>query len=359
MSDVLIVGPCRPPFGGIEVYRKNLEAGLRAHGLSVETIDVVPRSRDGTPRLRFYHKLLRFFRTIPPMLRSDAPVVHVLSSSYASLYANLVRAWIARWACKRVVFSLLGGMADQVVELAPGRRRILAFLFQQVNVVICCNSKIHRAMIALMRSAVQCEMISNALPLEVGASGKMPAVVDQFINSHPSFLLCIGGPSYEYGLHTLVTALATVRVHVPGTAACILTRLPMEGAYRDHLRQLAKSLDVEEAVLFVENVEDVIPLMLRCGAFVRPTLTDGDSMSVREALLAGRPVVASDAAPRPKGCVLFRAGDHNEMASQLIHVLAGDPRDSSDPFELQREGYQNLERIMDLYHALRFGQQGE
>jgi glycosyltransferase involved in cell wall biosynthesis len=353
MSDILIVGPKRPPFGGIEVYGRNLVMGLLANGISVETIDIIPRSRDGAPRLNTLSKAGRFVQTTLMVLRSDAPAVHLLSSSYAALYANLLRALMAHLAGKQVVLSLLGGMAHVVVQGSMLRRLLLRLLFSRVSVTIACNAQIHRAILELCGTSMRCELMSNALPLEVMSQGQIPTMIERFIASHDRCLLCIGGPSQEYGLHTLIMALAVIRANIPGTAACILTRLPMAGAYAVQVDQLIRSLDLKDEVLFVEKVEQVTPLMLRCDLVVRPTLTDGDSMSVREALLLGRPVVASDAAVRPQGCVLFRAGDHEDLASQLICVLKTDQyRSTSDQQELQEEGQENLARIVRLYSEL-------
>ena len=352
MTRVLLIGPRRPPFGGIEVYLKNLEAGLRQRGLAVEVIDIVPRARDGTPRFRFHHKLLRFLVTMGLLLRSRATVVHLLSSSYTALNANLLRALVAHWSGKRVILSLMGGMAGVVIQGSAFKRWLLAWLFSQVDTVIACNDQIYRALTELLGPSARSELISNALPFEIETHHDLPVAVEQFLRRHRPVLLCIGGPSYEYGLHTLVTALASVQERIPETAACVLTRLPMAGDYPDQVRRLAQSFNLEQALFFIEKVEDTASLMLRCDVVVRSTLTDGDSMSVREALLLGRPVVASDAASRPEGCILFRAGDHNHLADQLIHVLTEAPRVRPEPRELQIEGQQNLRTIVSLYNAL-------
>jgi glycosyltransferase involved in cell wall biosynthesis len=51
--------------------------------------------------------------------------------------------------------------------------------------------------------------------------------------------------------------------------------------------------------------------------FVRPTLADGDSLSVREALGLGVRVVASDVGRRPVEATLFRAGDPADLCRAI------------------------------------------
>jgi glycosyltransferase involved in cell wall biosynthesis len=65
-----------------------------------------------------------------------------------------------------------------------------------------------------------------------------------------------------------------------------------------------------------------LAIVAACDVFVRPTLADGDAISVREALALGRPVVASDVGARPAGVRLFPAGDAEACAELLFHTVA-------------------------------------
>jgi len=52
-----------------------------------------------------------------------------------------------------------------------------------------------------------------------------------------------------------------------------------------------------------------LALLAACDVFVRPTIADGDSVSVREALALGRAVVATSVGHRPEGVLLVPPGD--------------------------------------------------
>lgn len=70
------------------------------------------------------------------------------------------------------------------------------------------------------------------------------------------------------------------------------------------------------------SAEDFGKELARASIFVRPTLTDGDSIAVREALALGKRVVASDAVARPSGCVIFRTRDVSDLREKLTQASA-------------------------------------
>ena len=65
----------------------------------------------------------------------------------------------------------------------------------------------------------------------------------------------------------------------------------------------------------------VLSVMRSVSVFVRPTICDGDSLSVREALALRVPVVASDTDFRPEGVILFRRGDVDDLVTALTRAL--------------------------------------
>jgi glycosyltransferase involved in cell wall biosynthesis len=60
----------------------------------------------------------------------------------------------------------------------------------------------------------------------------------------------------------------------------------------------------------------------RSTVFVRPTFRDGDSISVREAMSLGVPVVASNVGTRPEGTLLFEVGDLEALICQVEQALS-------------------------------------
>jgi glycosyltransferase involved in cell wall biosynthesis len=63
--------------------------------------------------------------------------------------------------------------------------------------------------------------------------------------------------------------------------------------------------------------EGWLPL-LASRVFIRTTNTDGDAVSIREALWVGTPVIASDCVNRPEGTILFRNRSLDDLFAKIL-----------------------------------------
>jgi glycosyltransferase involved in cell wall biosynthesis len=77
---------------------------------------------------------------------------------------------------------------------------------------------------------------------------------------------------------------------------------------------------IRERVVIVFG-QPLAPALAANTTFVRPTRADGDAVSIREAISAGVPVVASDVVGRPPGVLTFPVGNSEELAAALQEVL--------------------------------------
>ena len=67
-----------------------------------------------------------------------------------------------------------------------------------------------------------------------------------------------------------------------------------EGPLRDKLMRQVTSQKLEDHVHFLGNVSDVLPILQATTVFVRPSLTEGMSLAILEAMACGLPVIASN-----------------------------------------------------------------
>lgn len=72
---------------------------------------------------------------------------------------------------------------------------------------------------------------------------------------------------------------------------------------------------------FLTGHQELWPLFKKADLFVRPTRSDGESVSVQEALYFNVPVVASDACKRPDGVIIFQSGNAQDFYQKINQVL--------------------------------------
>jgi glycosyltransferase involved in cell wall biosynthesis len=79
-------------------------------------------------------------------------------------------------------------------------------------------------------------------------------------------------------------------------------------------------------VLVLRDVDCALDVMARAAVLVRASDFDGDANTVKEAMLLGVPVLATDLPGRPPGLELVARGDFRALGEKLRRML-----ESPDP----------------------------
>ena len=117
--------------------------------------------------------------------------------------------------------------------------------------------------------------------------------------------------------------------------------------YFQTMKQRIVEKGIENNFLFQTKPCQLYPIIIKSNVFVRPTNTDGDAISLREALHFKVPIGASDIVPRPKGAVLFRNRDIDDFTLKVKDIL--------DNYEFHKNRIENIEsddfgrEILNIY----------
>ncbi len=84
-----------------------------------------------------------------------------------------------------------------------------------------------------------------------------------------------------------------------------------------------EKINIPENVYLITGNHDFNAVLQLCDAFLRTTSTDGDSLSVREALYLGKPVLASDVVDRPSGVILYEYGNKHSLMKNIRLIAIG------------------------------------
>jgi glycosyltransferase involved in cell wall biosynthesis len=149
--------------------------------------------------------------------------------------------------------------------------------------------------------------------------------VEHFQYSGP----CAGGPivsvgrlSPEKGVDQLLRAMAIVSKE----DASLRLEIAGDGPSRGALGSLVEELNLTGQVSFLGEVDDVASLLQRAAVFVLPSLTEGISLTLLEAMSQGLPVVATRVGGSPEVVVHGETGllvdpaSPEQLASAILRL---------------------------------------
>jgi len=148
------------------------------------------------------------------------------------------------------------------------------------------------------------------------------------------------------GVDTLLRAVASVVRRQPE----FRLEVAGDGEARPGLKSLAGELGLGAHVRFLGNVQDVPALLARASALVLPSLSEGISLTLLEAMARGLPVVATRVGGNPEvvedGVTgqLVPARDPDSLAQALLALWPGSERTR----EMGRAGRQRVEQLFDI-----------
>jgi hypothetical protein len=114
-------------------------------------------------------------------------------------------------------------------------------------------------------------------------------------------------------------------------------------AYWSHCCLASK--DIPDNVLLISSAHDFYEILKLSDVFIRNTSTDGDSLSIKEALSLGKMVFATDVVNRPHGCVLYKRGNSAKIL-EIDSSCMGDPIGN-------KINYSCFEELVSLYSEFR------
>jgi glycosyltransferase involved in cell wall biosynthesis len=151
------------------------------------------------------------------------------------------------------------------------------------------------------------------------------------------------------GFKTLLSKIDTVRLIIVGT-----------GPDETHLKYLAQELEIQEHVLFKGKQENIAAILDETDIFVLPSLSEGMSNVLLEAMACSLPVVAtavggnSDLISDRYNGILIPPQDSLSLCEALVELLNDDglTRALGNAARKTVEDHYSMERITDDYVSL-------
>jgi glycosyltransferase involved in cell wall biosynthesis len=245
--------------------------------------------------------------------------VHTNGHNWKSWFIALVCAVAAQFGTGGTL-TLHSGMAPEYLRGANAWTRTAARLAcLMYDRVVCVNEEIAAALVSLGISRRQIEIKPAFVPVP-RVECTVPEQLDRWMERHAMFLSVTLSFRPEYGFELLMDAMSRLKQKYPELGCVVIGT----GEDRPAAEELIRQRRLDEHVVLAGDLHHQLCLtaISRSTAFVRPTFRDGDSISVREAMSLGVPVVASNVGTRPEGTLLFEAGNLQGLIDQVERVLS-------------------------------------
>ena len=321
-----------PEVGGAERQLELLSRELQRRG---HEVSIVTHRVPGAPVRETLNgvRIRRLFpSTLPAGLRS--PVFIALTMLYLlvhgrrfdavhcmSLSVHAVGVAVARplWGFRWVVRMACAGPFGDLAPIRAGwRRRLMRWALNRAHKAVALSGDVAREMEQFGIARERIEIMFNAVDTE------RFQVVDRSY-SEAGGLLFVGRLTEQKNVGPLIEALAR-----PGLGECVLT-LAGAGDQEEGLRRRAVECGVDDRVRFAGLIADMAPVYAEHDVFVLPSLGEGMSNALLEAMASGMPVVSTEASGtvdvvRPgRDGILVDEPSAAALAEALRRVCAASP----------------------------------
>ena len=303
---LFIIGTIPPPIGGVTVHTKRLMDYLDQFGIKYIFIPLITRN---LPRI-FGTMLFIRERTIFHFHSSNSIVKSLLSLisklNRNAIFINTMHGNLITkhgWNYRLHYLSLR--WADYPIMLNQG----------SYDVIKVCNKN------AKMLSAFIPPVVRESLPIDFQKQ------IDAFKEDH-SYIFATNAYNLSYqGKEETYGGSHLMEVFNKMDASVGLIFSDPTGNYKQFLKDKFSVLPPN--VLFLNGMHSFYEVMAQSDCLIRYTASDGDSLSIREALYLGKPVITTDVVSRPEGVTLLRYGDDEALINMLNFFVKTDVKQAS------------------------------
>lgn len=331
MIKVLIFGAMPPPIGGVSIHIKRFlyfskeyqrEVDINVYDIKKQKLHGINSEKRGIGVL------------FSSFLKSDIIHIHIANN------LKVLIALIAKLLKKRVVYTHHNSRINS------------EFWFNKINylsdIVILVNDK------EIDTTKLNLNKIRH-IPafLPPYQFNKIPSVFNnkieksKFVISTNCFQYTKFNNKDLYGFDLIIVAYAEL-IKEKKLKGSLLVLVDPSGTTVEYVKELLKKYSCLNNLntLYISKPIDFSTLIKKSNVTIRATRSDGDSLSVRESLYFGTPVIASDVTYRPKGTELFENENILELKCKILKIY-----NQKQPTLLSEE--ENFaDDVIDVYNQL-------
>ena len=320
--NILQIGPISE-IGGVSVHIHRL-CDLMSSNCNFTFIDECKKNTNN-PSIRSVSVIKNYVHFIKYIYQCD--IVHIHLGNWV---LRIIFILLSVFLNRKIILTLHG--QNTLEDLNPFSKRLTLLFLKKVFHIICVNEKIKNDLpINLTYKLSICEAF---IPPNPSNEEDLPFELMKIVNKHKkkkSLLICanayrlvkVNGKQL-YGLDQCIDFLIKakknkINIHL----FYIISYVPFEDLkiYNIFLDLINKH-DLSTYITLVPEPISFIKLIKLSDIVIRPTLTDGDALTVREALYLNKIVIASNVVVRPEGTILYNVNDGMSLYNTIINIAS-------------------------------------
>jgi glycosyltransferase involved in cell wall biosynthesis len=344
---VLQLGPYPPPHGGVQTNLVAIRQFLLARGIPCVVINLT-RYRSKDFEGIYYPKNALEVMKLLARLKYDIIHMHIGGNlSVRLLILGLACSLIPR--SKTVLTFHSGGYPLSEDGKSANQLTFRGFVLRRFDRVIGVNRELEQLFRRFGVTGRRIRLINPYAVPRNSSEASLPDNLASFFQNHKPRILTVSGLEPEYDIPLQIDVLGTVRKRFPNAGLAIIG----SGSLETEIRRMINSKSYAEHILLCGDVPHPITLraLAESDLSLRTTHYDGDSISVREALMVGTPVIATDNGMRPQGTYLIPRPEPEELFGAIEKLLGNGAAVTKKPRLLDR-GEENIEEVFALYQEL-------
>ena len=334
---VLLIGELPPPFGGVTIHMKRFTAFLKDNKVNFTIFD---------------HYRDSWFSIFAKLRRCS--LIHVHSNNYWFLF--LLSMGNLLLINKPIILTIHNSrFSSPHSKMFNITKLVVRLILSNVSAVIEVNRN-SNLMFYLKIKTVFIPAFIPPSSVETNTE-QLPKIFHSLREKHK---ILITANAYQFSffnnedLYGIDLSIELMRMLVTNGHKEIgfIFVIPEVGnkVYMEDIQKLVIKHNLLE-YFHLYNKPVLYPAVLNiCDIFIRPTNTDGDALSVREALLLKKPVIASDVSIRPTGTILFKNRNVNDLFLKLKQLIENDSIKAREIEGIKFDDYAS--KIIDVYNKV-------
>lgn len=323
-SRVLVMGPFLPPIGGVSVHVSRVIASLKANNNNIYQIKTIADCR-------FWYIPYYLLRLIWILFSFRPHTIHYHHSHKSHDMIEIIILCFFRWFCN-VAWILIDHDCRHLYSRSRWYKKIYSMALTYVDKLVPIGLSTYRGYLdtnVIMPTHVSIE--GAFLPPDQRNEKHIlmtyPKNLEDFLQSHGPIILAnafqlshVNGQDL-YGIDLCIETFEALHKKHPHVGFVVALAQIGDHAYFERLNGVLRAKNLHRHWYVLTGNRELWPLFKRADVFVRPTLSDGASVSIQEALFFGVPVVASDVCERPEQVIRFKNRDGFDFTEKVMYAL--------------------------------------